>query len=434
MRGVHLTAVSPHVQCRFSGRVAVAPMRVSDTEVECMAPENTEEGLVEVSLVWESAAAQASNAVDYFYHAHVSIDMLLPSRGSTGGESLVTILGAGFRNQGLVVMMGPRKISKSDMMWTSSTQVLLTVPPSMETGKLAVEASVNDGADFTRTGREYLYEAGATVEALIPSRGVSGKSGQVVTVVGKHFAESAELSCRFGDSLAVSGLYVSSTIVACMAPARGAGAVMVSASNNGQDEGPSDVHYDYVAWQEPVFRTTPSAGPVSGGTTVVVEVSGTQMDMDVVRCKFGPEIVGSKRLNVTTVECVTPWMTKEGVVMLTLLDGIDGAEMGGGSPFTFFEAPRVMGVSPCRGVLVGGTTVLVTGSGFRDGEGLQCRLGESKVTTKTGAVWFSSTMVSCVAPGAADGTSGPVTVEVSLNDGADFTSDGKMYTYEMGAT
>ena len=43
-------------------------------------------------------------------------------------------------------------------------------------------------------------------------------------------------------------------------------------------------------------------------------------------------------------------------------------------------------------------------------------------------------MVSCVTPGAADGRTGAVTVELSINDGADFTSDGKMYMYEMGVT
>ncbi len=33
-------------------------------------------------------------------------------------------------------------------------------------GPVGVEVSVNDGADFTADGREFLYEVGATMEGL----------------------------------------------------------------------------------------------------------------------------------------------------------------------------------------------------------------------------------------------------------------------------
>ena len=160
-------------------------------------------------------------------------------------------------------------------MWASSTKVLLTAPASDGQGKLTVEASINSGADFTSDGKMYLYEAGASVESLLPSRGMSGKSGQVVTLVGQHFVESEELSCRFGDSLA-GGLYISSSMVACTAPIREAGSVMVSASNNGQDAGPGTAQYRYETLQGAVLTVTPSAGPISGGTMVTVHVSRSE--------------------------------------------------------------------------------------------------------------------------------------------------------------
>jgi len=236
LKGVHLTAVSDDVKCRFAGR-AFPAVKVSETEVECSSPENSVEEMMEVSLVWDAASVQASNALEYFYHAHVSIERLQPTRGPTAGETLVTVVGTGFREQGLSLRMGTRMVSRGDVMWASSTKVLVTAPVNIGTGKLAIEASVNDGADFTSNGREYLYEAGATADALVPSRVMSGKGGQVVTIVGQHFAESGELSCRFGDSLAVNGLYMSSTMVACTAPLRTAGAVMVSVSNNAKMRG-----------------------------------------------------------------------------------------------------------------------------------------------------------------------------------------------------
>ena len=74
----------------------------------------------------------------------------------------------------------------------------------------------------------------------------------------------------------------------------------------------------------------------------------------------------------------------------------------------------------------------VIGSGYKGGE-VKCRFGAVSVGGQA-VSWISSTMVACIAPGAAGGQTGPVTVEVSANDGADFTSDGRMYVYAMGAT
>jgi len=264
---------------------------VSDIEVECTSPENSGEEIVEFSLVWGAVGAQTSNAVKYMYHTRVAIVQLLPTRGPTAGEGLVTVVGTGFRQQGLLLRMGASMVRRSGVMWVSSTQVMLTAPARNGTGNVAVvEASVNDGADFTSNGKEYLYEAGATVGALLPSRGSQGKAGQVVTVVGRHFAKSGELSCRFGDSMATTGLYMSSTMVECMAPLRDAGAVMVSVSNNGRDAGPSDMYFEYEAWMGAVLRAMPSAGPVRGGTRTMVKVSGQQEEAGSLWCKFGATV------------------------------------------------------------------------------------------------------------------------------------------------
>lgn len=203
LQGMHLTALSEDVMCRFAGGVPAAPVKVSDIEVECASPQNAEEEMVEVSLVWNAVSMQASNTVQYFFHSLVSVAKLVPVRGPTAGESLVSVLGAGFRQQGLSVRMGASVVSRSDVMWVSSSLVLLTAPARLVPEKVDVEISINDGADFSSVGKQYLYEAGATVEALLPSRGMSETAGQVVTVVGQHFTESGELSCRFGDSLGV---------------------------------------------------------------------------------------------------------------------------------------------------------------------------------------------------------------------------------------
>ena len=65
---------------------------------------------------------------------------------------------------------------------------------------MEVEISLNEGADYTSDGVKYLYEAAATVVSVTPSRAFAGSDGQVVTVVGSNFDQTADLSCRFGMS------------------------------------------------------------------------------------------------------------------------------------------------------------------------------------------------------------------------------------------
>ena len=118
--------------------------------------------------------------------------------------------------------------------WVSSTVVMCVAPRAEDGGamQVALEVSGNGGADFTKDGIDFVYEASATVESLVPSWGVSGKAGQAVTVLGRHFARSSELSCRVGLGGNVRGQFESSTMVTCKVPERGSGTVTVSVSNN----------------------------------------------------------------------------------------------------------------------------------------------------------------------------------------------------------
>ena len=68
------------------------------------------------------------------------------------------------------------------------------------------------------------------------------------------------------------------------------------------------------------------------------------------------------------------------------------------------------------------------GKGFA-ADGMSCRFGGEVVSTAT---FVSSTAAACTAP--AWMSTGVVTVEVSLNDGADFSDVGAEFTYETGAT
>eukprot|EP00961_Rhodomonas_salina_P109467 1473504-Rhodomonas_salina.1 len=133
-----------------------------------------------------------------------------------------------------------------------------------------------------------------------------------------------------------------------------------------------------------------------------------------------------------TASCTVPARSVSGVVKVRVIEGDGGIALEGEQPYLYYQAPTVVGIQPSRGLIAGGTSVSVVGSGFVDG-GLQCRFGVNEVVAGRSAEWISSTALACVAPVSVSGP-GIVGVEVSVNDGADFTADGKQFLYEVGAT
>ena len=80
-------------------------------------------------------------------------------------------------------------------------------------GTVAVEVSMNGGADFTGSGVEYMYEQGIRISGLRPSEGRADKGGQTVTVIGEGFPRAGGLSCWFGMHQRTRAYYVSDTAV-----------------------------------------------------------------------------------------------------------------------------------------------------------------------------------------------------------------------------
>jgi len=258
---------------------------------------------------------------------------------------------------------------------------------------------------------EFLFEAGATVEALQPSWGVSGTAGQVVTVVGRHFVRSGELSCRFGLQDSLRGEYGSSTMVTCVVPERVAGTVAVTVSNNGIESGSDGVLFQ-VKDLKSAWKVYPSNGPLTGGTLVTLMGAGGQgADAHMMRCRFGEDLVVPLSASSEGVVCVAPSGETVGGVRLTLVDAASQNTLGE-SVLYRYDGLKVTGVRPSRGVLTGGTAVHVTGSGFREDAGLRCRFGESgTVKAGAGARWVSSTVVMCVAPRPVEGQAMQVALE-----------------------
>ena len=262
-------------------------------------------------------------------------------------------------------------------------------------GEGAVDASVTtDGHSYVVALNSFESTMATTVSSLTPAAGpVHG--GTIVTVSGVGFSERAAkqnwLTCAFDHASVTPATYLNLTTVLCSTPlVSSAAKVSLEISNNLQDFSISRAQFEYL---EPfvIDAAEPLAGPVHGGTRVVVRGSGFISGMSM-ECDFDRVRVAATVLSSAMLLCITP-QHSEAVLPLgvALLDtNISISRVA----FTFQPLPIVSSIHPANGPLAGGTRVQLNGTGFRNTIGLSCVFGSTQVSAR----FVSSEAVNCTAP------------------------------------
>jgi hypothetical protein len=357
------------VSCHFGTAVVAGEVR-GDSSVVCVSPKTRSRSTVELRVSEGSLGAFLVGSLKFEYLEELRITGVRPSTGTLGrGTAVSVMLSGGISSaSGLQCRFGAYVVTGDGVRMMSSSLVTCLAPVLREAEEVTVDVSANGGADFTNSGVEFMFEATATVEVVIPSQGAGGATGQTVTVVGQHFARTRDLSCWFGVNGTARARYFSSTVVMCGAPSRGAGTVTVVVSNNGVDAGTGRVGFMYGATRR-VVLVEPTSGPKEGGT--IVTVTGSNFDARATRteCIFGEKTVSGSLRDASTVVCTTP-LSASGEVTLGLRQ--DGSQLEGVVVFEYFEAPTVESIAPSRGPAMGGVIVSVCGGGCPFGDINHC--------------------------------------------------------------
>ena len=199
------------VSCHF-GTVVVAGEVRGDSSVVCVSPKTRSRSTVELRVSEGSSGALLMGSLTFEYLDELRITGVRPSIGILGrGTSVSVMLSGGISGaSGLQCRFGTQVVTGDGVRMMSSSMVTCLAPVLGEAEEVTVDVSANGGADFTNSGVEFMFEAAATVETLVPSHGAGGATGQTVTVVGQHFTRTGDLSCWFGVNGTVSGRYMSS--------------------------------------------------------------------------------------------------------------------------------------------------------------------------------------------------------------------------------
>ncbi|MBF6165135.1 DUF3494 domain-containing protein [Streptomyces gardneri] len=332
------------------------------------------------------------------------ITSLNPSFGPPAGLNSVIINGSGFANVGpLTVRFGT---NATTFAINSDTQITAIAPPGTGTVNVTVQALL----DGTSNPMPYTYGGGLpNLSGINPASG-SATGGTTVVLTGTNFTGATAVS--FGGTPATSFTVNSPTQITAVAPAHAAGTVLVTVTTAvGTSNG---VAFTYIAVPT-LASVTPSSGPPSGGTVVVLTGTGLTGATAV---SFGGTPATLFTVNSDTQITVLTPAHAAGTVQVTVTTP---GGTSNGVAFTYIAVPTLISVTPSSGPPSGGTVVVLTGTGLTGATAVS--FGGTPATLFT---VNSDTQITVLTPAHAAGT---VQVTVTTPGG---TSNGVSYTYASG--
>jgi len=386
-----------HFQCSCLGTVVDAAV-ISGEELRCPLPYVKDSIMADVVVSSVNQPGLPEKFSFEFKAGHV-IHSVYPSSGSIEGGTYVSIIGSSFFESDSGFCLFGETQSPADF---KSSTLLECISPKHQPIIVPLEITCN-GVDYTSDLLQFQFAHPLQVHNIVPTRGPQSGT-EMVSIFGSNFYKSDGLQLLFGPSVLAPAIYVSSTCVHAVLPARAHGVVQVEMANNGVDFVNLDIKFQfYAAIQIEAF--SPTSGSIEGGTTVKVE---TNLDQDFSGwiCIFDYTTVEVSVLSNSSVSCVSP-PGVVGSVRFTVVDRgrtiIDESR----ATFLYFEPCRVDGLAITVGMEKRSAVVPVYGSHFDQNVGI--RFGSEPAAIHA---FVSSTEVHVYSPAQA---SGVVVVECSLN-------------------
>lgn len=174
----------------------------------------------------------------------------------------------------------------------------------------------------------------------------------------------------------------------------------------------------YVAPASPptVTSVSPTAGPTSGGTTVLI--TGTNFGNSTA-VKFGATSAGFTVNSTTQITAIAP-AGSAGTVDVRVTTSAGTSPTSAADQFTYLAPPAVTSISPASGPAAGGTAVTINGSNFSGATAVTFG-----ATAASGFTVNSASQITATAPG---GT-GTVDVRITTSGGTSTTSAADQFTF-----
>jgi hypothetical protein len=358
---------------------------------------------------------QKSSSIVFTYSPVPIVTSVSPSSGALAGNTNVTLYGVGFEATSQVSFGSS---SCTDFTRLSGSVATCKTPANLGGGEVNVSILNTDG-QTSSTISAYTYQAAPTITSLDKTGGALA-GGATILVTGTGFLPGSTMT--FGSSPCTGNGYMSPTIFRCINPSSPAGTVDITITNPDGQFGTLAPGYTYRP-APTVSSVSPNLGSTIGGTDITVTGTGFLVG-EVTTVKLGSVFCANVVVvNSTTITCTTS-ASSAGLVAVTVTN-IDNQYGYKNSAFTYQAPPTITTLTPASGTNAGGTSVVITGTGFLTG--VQVTIDGAPCTTLTRT---SSTSLTCITP--SNGSSGAVDVLVTNTDNQSAASVGG-FTYLLPA-
>ena len=170
-----------------------------------------------------------------------------------------------------------------------------------------------------------------------------------------------------------------------------------------------------------VTSLSPSAGPVAGGTAVII--TGTNL-ANATAVYFGTNVATITSDSATQLVVTSP-VGLVGPVDVTVVTAGGTSGTSAADKFTYVAAPTVASISPIHGPAAGGTTVTITGTHLANAQSVQFGAIPALIISD------SDNQIVVASPA---GVAGTVDVTVSTAGGTSATSSADLFTYVAAPT
>ncbi|MAB80752.1 MAG: hypothetical protein CMJ89_15495, partial [Planctomycetes bacterium] len=406
----------------IDGVPALSVTVIDDLTLNCTTPPGPPGTFVEVRLA--NTNGEVGLATAYRYHGRPVIASLDPASGPSLGGATVTITGGAFLDDDAgvnTVHFGG--VPANDVTVLSDTTLTVVAPSGSPGSSVDVMIGNNNGQAVLLSG--YRFHGEPTLVSLSPTSGAS--AGNIpVTVNGSGFlVDSPGLNnLSFGGSPATGLVILDDSTLTCMLPpgAEGTTVDLALLNDNGGDILSSAFTYNMPS---PLASIVPASGSSLGGMTVTLLGSAFTAPGTGVNTVFFGGIPADDvvTVNDSTITATIPPHTAGTSVDVTLRNGNGERSLVAG--FFYYPTPTLSAITPTSGSALGGTGVLVFGTGFLNNNAGTLSVTFDGVPATSINIFSDTAFLSEAPPGQPDS---PVSIQVANGNGSATLIDAYQYT------
>ena len=349
----HVSTFSVHEGRLFAG-VRTHGVYVFDVQSGTWSPAGLE-GTSVYSLLSHGSGLYAGTAENGIYY-FAKVRTISPQEGSIEGGEPITVFGGDFP-PGTTVTIGGNPVT--DLRVTTTLITGLTPPGVL--GETDLEIRFPDSGALTVERKKFLYTSNPLITVTVTPTHGTQMGGETGIVTGSDFAPDTIV--KVGDNPATE-VVVTPTLIYFTIPPGTVGTADVTVMTPDGRGWILEKGYTYDPFPPPLIREIyPVEGPIDGGTEVTI--GGNNFRDGSVVFIGGIQVEQLDSLSPTEIRLKTlplPFGHKDVRVI-----NPDGQEVVQKRAFTYNAPLDITGITPNVGPTKGGTSVTITGAGFRVG-------------------------------------------------------------------